>query len=206
MRVLRTSEQARNSPSARRSPMLVAAGVLLVAAGALTSAGIYTNLSHSQTVIAIIAPVARGQQIARADLTTVQVGFDPILKPVPASEIAAVAGQYATKDLAAGSFLTPQSYGKPLSPGSGEAEVGVALTAGKYPDNGLRPGDKVQLVALPEAGSSELPTGGTFGTIATATSSGGTLLASIIVNSSEAPQVAALSASNKLALVLVSRG
>jgi len=198
-------ERPRMRPRVRRSPLMVASGIIMIVTGSLISAGIYMNLNNTQTVIAVVAEVERGQQITRAALATVQVGFDPMLKPVPASELDSIIGQYATKDLVVGTFLTHQSYGERVSPASGESEVGVALTAGEYPDDGLQPGNKVKLITIPEVGNPELPTGGIDGTIATVTTSGSSLIVCVIVNDNDAPKVAALSAANRLALILTSR-
>ncbi|MDR0284715.1 MAG: SAF domain-containing protein, partial [Propionibacteriaceae bacterium] len=122
-------------PQLRRSPLLVVTGIVLVITGALVSVGIYTNLSRSQEVIAIVAGVARGERIERADLATVRVGFDPLLTPVPAADINDVVGQFALSDLVPGTFLTPDAVGGRISPADGLAEIGLALTAGEYPDD-----------------------------------------------------------------------
>ena len=196
----------RDLPRMRRSPILLASGVLLVAVGALTSAGIYTSLSKSQSVIVVVAAVERGQQITRADLTTAQMWIDPMLKPIPASEMAAVVGQYATVDLNPGNFLTPQAVGARISPAVGEAEVGLVLGVGEFPNTGLRSGDKVLLVVIPDLGNPDSEIGAVSATIEHATSNGTTLTASVMVRESEAGHVAALSAMKKLAMVLESRG
>ena len=206
MQDIRFSESTRTGPRARRSPILVAAGVVLVAVGALTSAGIYTNLSNSQSVIAVIAPIVRGQQITRADLTTVQIGFDPIVKPISSSEVLSIVGQYAKVDLLPGTLLTPQAVGRQPTPGPGEIEIGVSLKAGEYPDTGLRSGDKVELLPIPDRSNPGLLSTGFQGTISTITTSNGTLIASVILQETDARAAAVLSASNKLALILVSRG
>ena len=198
------TDPGRSAPRLRRSPALVVAGVVLVVAGALTSVGIYSNLSQTQEVIAIVTAVARGEQISRTDLTTVQVGFDPMLKPIPASQLASIVGKYAACDLVPGTFLTAAAVGDRLNPAVGSAEVGIALTAGEYPDDGLLPGDDVLLIAVPDASNPGPPTSFN-GTLVTATTTGGTLIASVMVSTAEAPQIAALSASNRLALVLATR-
>jgi len=195
-----------STPKIRRSPVLVVAGIVLVIAGALVSVGIYTNLSNTQEVIAIVSPVARGEQIQRADLTTVQVGFDPLLTPVPASQMAQIVGQYAVADLVPGTFLSLDAVGARVSPGNGTSEIGVALMAGEYPDDGLRPGDEVSLIAVPDktdTGTEPMSYPGTLVTISAAQSN--MITVTVLVNSADAPTVAALAASNKLALVLTTR-
>ena len=205
---IRNSPGSRSGPRVRRSPVMVIAGVVLVIAGALTSVGIYTNLSQTQEVIAIVAPVVRGEIIQRSHLTTVQIGFDPLLTPVSAQEINQIVGKYAVSDLVPGTFLAPNAVGDRLSPWPGMAEVGVALPAGSYPDDGLMPGDAVLLVALPEqleAITDPLSYTGTLVTITTPNSSN-MITISVLVDSGNAAMLAALAASNRLALVLSSRG
>jgi len=201
-----TPRPSRSTPRIRRSPILVIAGIVLVIAGALVSVGIYSNLSDTQEVIAIVSPVARGEQIGRGDLTTVQVGFDPALTPVPASQLAQIVGQYAVADLVPGTFLSVDAVGARVSPGEGTAEVGVALMAGEYPDDGLTPGDEVSLVSVPDkadAVSEPMSYPGTLVTISAAQAN--TITVTVLVNAADAPTVAALAASDKLALVLTTR-
>lgn len=193
-------------PSIRRSPMMMVSGVLLITIGMLISAGVYINLNKTQMVIAVVAPVQRGQQITHADLTTAQIGFDPMLKPMPASEISAVVGQYATVDLLPGTFLTEQAVGTRITPGPDQAEVGIALIAGQFPNDGLKPGDKVELVRIPEPSSPNLPDKGYPGMIATITINGTNMIGTIIVSQEDARAVSVLAASSKLALILTARG
>ena len=199
--------RARTGPPVRRSPLMMAAGVVLAIAGALTSVGLYTHLSQTQEVIAIVSAVARGTQIQRSDLMTVQVGFDPLLTPVPSSEINEIVGKYATSDLVPGTFLTPAAFGDRLTPGAGSAEIGVALAVGEYPDDGLRPGDEVLLIALPgQSETLDAPTSYDASIVRiTAPNSSNVITVSVLVKAGDAPLLAALSAANRLALVLTTR-
>jgi len=197
----------RHGPPVRRSPMMMAAGVVLAVAGALTSVGLYTHLSQTQEVIAIVSPVARGEQIKRSDLMTVQVGYDPLLTPVPGSRINEIVGMYAASDLVPGTFLTERALGEQLTPGDGMAEIGVALAAGEYPDDGLRPGDEVLLIALSAQNDVPEAPHGYSATLVriTAPNSSNMITASLLVNAGDAPLLAALSAANRLAVVLTTR-
>jgi hypothetical protein len=186
---------------------MVVAGIVLVIAGALTSVGIYTQLSQTQEVIAVVAHVTRGEQIQRIHLTTVHVGFDALLTPIPASAIQQIVGQYAVSDLVPGTLLSISAVGERPIPWEGKAEIGVALMAGEYPDDNLRPGDEVMLVALPGA-TEEFGSPDTYvGTLVRITSPNASnmITASILVSESDAPLLAALSALDRLAMVLISR-
>jgi len=204
---IRLRGTARPAPRVRRSPLLVVAGIVLVIAAALTSVGIYTNLSRTQEVVVVVAPVARGQVIPRSSLATVQVGYDPVLTPVPAADLNSVVGRYAAYDLVPGTFLTPGSVGDQPTPPSGKSEIGVALGVGKYPDDGLMPGDQVMLVGLtesPDPAGPPLIYNATIVTITTPNASN-MITVSLLVSESDAPILAAPSAADKLALVLTSR-
>ncbi|MDR0849626.1 MAG: SAF domain-containing protein [Propionibacteriaceae bacterium] len=181
-------------------------GVVLVIVGALVSAGVYMRLANAQEVLAIVAPVARGEQVSREDLGVARVGVDPLLAPIPASQIEAVVGMYALFDLVPGTFLTSDSVGLTISPGQGRAEVGVELRAGEYPDHNLRPGDAVLLVEVPlptQVGS--LATFPGFLVTVSASDPNMTIRVTVDVAASEAVEMAALSATDRLTLVLTSR-
>ncbi|MCL1907630.1 MAG: SAF domain-containing protein [Propionibacteriaceae bacterium] len=194
-------------PHIRRSPLSIVAGIILVVAGALVSVGIYSQVSTTQTVIAVVNPVARGERIERADLTTAQVGYDPLLKPLPASMINDVIGRYATADLVAGSFLVSDCVGDQPSPRLGEATISVGLMAGEYPDEGLRPGDLVLLVALPDRIDPEIPPPSFPGTLLAITGGQGNSMTvfTVVVDAQDAPTLAALSSTHRLALVQTTR-
>ena len=202
-----SSPPVKPSPQVKRSPVMVVAGIVLVIAGALVSVGIYSHLSQTQEVIVVVHDVARGQRIQRTDLTTAQVGFDALLKPLPASELNQVVGEYAASDLVPGTFLVAGSVGSRLSPGTGQSEIGIALMAGDYPDDGLLPGDEVQLIAVPdktEPGAVPVSYNGTLATITTPADNT-MITVSVLVNSEDAPQLAMLAASDRIALVLTAR-
>jgi len=186
---------------------MVVAGIVLVIAGSLVSVGIYSQLSQTQEVIAVVSPVARGEQIQRTDLITVRVGFDALLKPIPASQLNEIVGQYAAWDIVPGTFLTADAVGARISPSQGQAHIGIALMAGEYPDDGLLPGDQVLLVAIPEPSESitnPISYPGTLVSIV-GTQSTTMITTTVQVSAADAPILAVLAASDRLALVLASR-
>lgn len=196
-----------SGPRARRSPALIALGVVLVVSGALGAVGVYAHLSQAQEVVAIIAPVARGQVIERADLGIVRVQLDPLLRPVPSGQLDDVVGQYAWSDLVPGALLAAGSYGPPLNPATGRAEVGLALMPGEYPADALRPGDAVVLVTVARPGEAELAPVSFAGQLATVGQPDANLMiiVSVDVAAVDAPQIASWSAGNRLALFLAAR-
>lgn len=140
-------------PKERRRPLLVAAMVALVCAGALISAWAFQSTSDTSSVVAVRQAVARGEVIEAQDLMTVQVGLDPALAPLPASDLNGLIGQRAAVDLSAGSLITAQSATEQVRPVEGQSIVGVSFTSAMMPSEPLYAGDAVRIVSTPgEAG------------------------------------------------------
>jgi hypothetical protein len=196
-------------PRLRRRPSLIVASVLLVVLGALASAWAYTSLGNAQEVVAVRADVARGQVITAESLQVVRIGVDPALRTVPSNQASALVGQRAAVDLKAGQLLVPGAVTSEVVPGQGKSAVGLSLTAAQMPSEPLVVGDKVRVVSTPGAQ-------GDLGTTAPIVFSGeviavsdqgsdGTTAVTVEVDADRAPELAARSASGKVALVLDSR-
>jgi hypothetical protein len=185
------------------------ASVLLVILGALASAWAYTSLGNAQEVVAVRADVARGQVIKAESLQVVRIGVDPALRTVPSNQASALVGQRAAVDLKAGQLLVPGAVTSEVVPRQGKSAVGLSLTAAQMPSEPLVVGDKVRVVSTPGAQ-------GDLGTTAPIVFSGeviavsdqgsdGTTAVTVEVDADRAPELAAGSASGKVALVLDSR-
>jgi len=206
----RTPSSVAPPPKLRRRPLLVALSVIAVCLGALLGAWAYTSITSTQEVVAVRTAVERGQVIDREDLLTVRIGLDPALRPVPGSEINSLVGARAATDLPAGGLVTRDAVTSAVLPKTGQSVVGVALPASLMPGEPLRPGDVVRIVATPgEQG--EVAASGKQRTI-TATVVGlfpdeekGLTVVSVQVPYDQAAEVAARSATGKVALVLDSR-
>ncbi|MDR1078746.1 MAG: SAF domain-containing protein [Propionibacteriaceae bacterium] len=201
------SASAAVGPKLRRSPLTVALGGLLVVAGGLISVGAYTQLSNAQEVIAVVAPVARGERLERADLQVIRIGVDPALHPVPADQMGQLIGQYALWDLPQGSLVTTGAVGPAVVPHKGRAEVGLALSPGQLPGNQLIIGDQVRVVAVPDPSSAEPQARSWAATVVSVGSPDGnrTVVVGVELDADKAPEVAALSATGRVALVLDAR-
>ena len=204
-----TSTALTPPPRLRRRPSLIVASVLLVVLGALASAWAYTSLGNAQEVIAVRSDVARGQVITAESLQVVRIGVDPALQTVPATQANSLVGKRAAVDLKAGQLLVPGAVTSEVVPGQGKSAVGLSLTAAQMPSEPLVIGDKVRIVSTP--GSQ-----GDVGTTAPIVFSGdvitvsdraadGTTAVTVEVDAGMAPELAARSASGKVALVLDSR-
>ena len=196
-------------PKLRRRPILVAASVIAVCLGGLLGAFAWTATSNTRSVVAVRAPVERGALIGRQDLMTVQVGLDPALTPVPASDVETLVGQRAAVDMAAGTLVTRAQISTAVLPPRATSVVGVSLPAALLPGEPLVTGDRIRVVATPGAGGDILD--GPPVTIS-ATVVGlhpdpdtGATVVSVQVPESQAAELAARAATGNVAIVLDSR-
>ena len=190
--------------------MLIAAMVALVCLGALVSAYAYLSSSETEKVLTVRETVNRGEVIEAEDLVTVQVGLDPALTPLGASELEDIVGQRAAVDISAGSLVTAESVTDSVVPAEGESIVGVSLTAAMMPAEPIYVGDAVRIVSTP--GDQGEVREGTEPTTVEATVVGvrqvpetGETVVDVAVPEDQAADLAARAATRKVALVLDSR-
>jgi hypothetical protein len=191
---------------ARRRPYLVALGVALIVLGALAMVFITSTLGQTRPVLAVTTTVSRGQVIEATDLAIVDLPAGPTsLKAVPSSDMDSIVGQVATTELLPGGILTPKSYTEQLAPNAGTSIVGVALAPEQMPTTVLHAGDKVRIVATPANGGELVddPLEITATVISTESGLlGGQTIVNVQADSTHATQLAALSASGRVALVI----
>ena len=197
-------------PKERRRPLLIAAMVALVCSGALVSAYAYLSSSATENVLAVRETVNRGEVIEAEDLMTVQVGLDPALTPLEASELEDIVGQRAAVDISAGSLVTDDSVADTVVPAEGESIVGVSLTAAMMPAEPIYVGDVVRIVSTP--GDQGEVREGIEPTTVEASVVGvrqipetGETVVDVAVPEDQAADLAARAATRKVALVLDSR-
>ena len=196
-------------PRLRRRPSLVVASALLVVLGALASAWAYSSLGNAQEVVALRTDVARGRVITAESLQVVRVGVDPALRVVPGAQAGAIVGSRAAVDLKAGELLVPAAVTSEVVPGLGRSAVGLSLTPAQMPGGPLLVGDEVRIVSTPgaqgEVGSSTpaVYRGQVLGV--SEPGADGTTGVTVQVDADVAPEIAARSATGKVALVLDSR-
>lgn len=143
----------------RRRPMLIVLGVMLIATSALAAAFAFSQITTSVAVVGVARDVAAGQALTRADLTVMQVNEGSGLDTVAADRLDAMVGLRATRDLGAGTTLTPTAVADTLVPTRGRAVIGVVAAPGTAPVAGIGPGTVVSLIELaddqPEADGGE---------------------------------------------------
>lgn len=196
-------------PKQRRRPTLIGLGIALVALGGLGAAWLATSVSDTVPVLALSADVSRGEVIEDADLTTADINADPKLEPVSASRMDEIVGQYAMRDMSRGSLLTLDAVTDEVDPGTGEAMVGVAVTAAQLPAEPLRPGDTVQVVDTPNAQDdppTETPASIEAVVVrSTMDEESGQRVVDVVLPEGEAADLAARVATGRVMIVLMSR-
>jgi hypothetical protein len=197
----------------------LALAIALIVVGALGSATLVMLVSAEGTYLAVARDVEYGAQFTEADLTTVRISRSPGLKPVPASEIDRVVGNYATMPLAAGTLLTLAHVtgADEREPGEGEVRLGITLPNDRMPARAVEPGHRVLLVETrgdrspggqpapaprtweaTVVGSSGAGSSGVFGGVR----SRDTTL-DVIVAAGDGPTIAALAAADSLSVAVL---
>jgi SAF domain len=189
----------------RRGLVVVAAVIVVLAALAGAFAvGRAWEARGRVTVWMTATDLAAGAALTSSDVRRVQ------LDAVPTGAVAAgtsPAGFVTTVPVHAGAVLRTQDLSSVATvvPGSGKGLVGLAGVPGRVPD-GLRAGDRVQLVALPPDQPAAKTTGKPQVLLPSAvvravlsTTTGTTV--TLVVPLRLAPTVAALSAADRVALV-----
>lgn len=202
----------------RRNPILIAVSVLLIVVGSLVAVWLWTASSTTIPVLASATPIERGQTITEADLRTVHISTDPALAPVGEGSKASIVGQKALSDIPGGTLITRDAVGRQVVPGSGDAVVGLDLSSGQMPATALLSGDRVRVVTTPGEGGDvpDTPTTVSASVVSVsrstdaiddgqATSPVASTVVDVRVKANDAPRLAALAASGRIALVLDSR-
>ena len=137
----------RLEPHGRRvqMPQLVVA-LLLVGLGALGSVVLFSQASARQPVLALAAPLSRGDVVSAEDLRVAYVGSDDPVLTVSPGELASLVGLVALTDLEAGTMVAPGYFAARMEVEAGEGVVGVSLAPGAYPSVHLSSGDVVDVV------------------------------------------------------------
>lgn len=200
-----TARPAVSPLRARRRPAVVALAVALIALGGGTGAWVLSRSGDTVTVLVVAQDIDRGEVIEAVDLTTTELPVGTAnLDLVPYEDLDAVVGQVAAADLHSGSLLGPDSVAEELVTGSGDSVVGVALSAAQLPSVGLSSGDTVRFVATPQQGG-EMPVAEPAtieATVINVTNMDAGFLVNVQVASEQAPTLAAMAATSRIALIL----
>lgn len=124
-------------------------GIIVVVAGGIGAAALYNTSTSFVPVVAMSADVTRGQEVARDQLTVVEVPRSLAADGVPPEGMEDLVGKRALVDLPAGSYPHSTHVGDDPLP-DGLALVGLRLPLGKVPASELVPGTAVVVVSLVE--------------------------------------------------------
>ena len=199
-------------PAKRRQrsvPLAVVAAICMIVS-IVAFVGLQLASSDRRPVLAVARPIEAGAVITEADLRVAQVTADPALSPIPLSAKSTVIGRTAAVDLRPGSLLVESSLGASSVIGDGEALVGVEVAAASAPVGAVRSGDQVRLIEVPKAGdvkpagsATVIAEGRVLRVSAASSSTSATTQLSLIVPAASGPAVAAASAGQRIALVVI---
>lgn len=135
-----------------RSRIRILAGTLLslFAIGAILM--IFSTANKRVPVLQLVRDIPAGQQLTADDVRTVELSVDPSLEVVPAGDVGAVIGQYASVRMVAGALLQRPNLQSNSLVAPGAAVVAVVLPQGALPV-GLVERSDVQLVFPIDAGA-----------------------------------------------------
>ena len=192
----------------RRKGYAALAVALIIGFGAL-GFWFYTSAGSKTPVVMTTQDIPVGHVIQRDDLTTVEVAGG--VTAVAAANLHTLIGRVAAIEILPNTLVQRAmvTSGSPIPAGQGL--VGVAAAPGQIPSSGLVPGDKVEVLQLPQkdspvsanssAASSVLVGSATvFDVRPNTTSTGGTLL-TLVVPKDAAYGVAQASNDGQIALV-----
>ncbi|MDX2973716.1 SAF domain-containing protein [Kribbella solani] len=201
----------------RRRPALAALAALLVVGGALVAGVLAVRMDERQAVIQVSRDVGVGQKITSADLTEARVAAD-VPSLIPASRANEVVGLFAKVAMGKGQLLDMSMLTKQGPLQSDKAAVGILLTAGRTPADGLASGDLVELVRIGQgsvqsaviaqatvlAVSNKADQKGSA--LGDQSSAGTAQTATVLVDRADVQAVADASGNNRIAVALLQRG
>ena len=197
-------------PTRQRRLAQVALGVVLILGLGVLGGVAYTTAGSKVPVVTVVREIPKGHVVTAADLSTVDVAGGVVA--VAGDHLNSVLGETATVDLLPGTLLQRSMVTAGPSLAAGMAQVGVEVTGGQIPADGLVPGDTVEVLALPAKGAASTaaaaaattlaPKATVFSTRPDPASTAGTLV-TLTVPADAAAGIAAASGNNLVALVQV---
>lgn len=134
-----------------RPPGYAALAVLLIVGLGALGYYFYTSAGSKVPVVMAAHTIPAGHTIERSDLTTVDVAG--AVTAVSGANLSSLVGQVASVEIPSATLIQRAmvTTTQPLSPA--QALVGVVTAPGQMPSLGLRPGDTVQVLVLPQKGT-----------------------------------------------------
>lgn len=197
-------------PPGRRRPGLAVIAVLLIVLGAAVAGLLALRIDDRVPVLVARNPIGIGQQITADDLAIARMASEGVAV-IPENQMSSVIGRYAKQEIPPGRLIDAGMLSTSGLLTDGQAAVGIALQAGRFPAGGLQTGDVVQVVRLVDeapkvianravVGSVREPSEGAFG------GSSNVTLVTLVVTERVSPAVAAAAMADQVSLVLIRRG
>jgi hypothetical protein len=198
-------------PVRQKRPGYAALAVVLIIGLAAVGAYFYSQAGKKVPVVVVTSDIPAGHKILRSDLSTVQVAGS--VTAIGGANLYSVVGETAVVELLPNTLLQRSMVTSAPALDSSAAQVGVAVTPGQIPANGLNPGDTVEVLQLPSknttssSASIAAPTilvdnATVYSSTSNPAQSGGTLL-TLVGPKSVAAAVAAASNAGLIALIKV---
>lgn len=199
---------------------MIGLAVLLIVGAAAVAGLLAVRIDSREPVLVAAHAISVGQPITAADFAIQRVAGDG-LTVLPANAANSLVGTYAAQNIPQGRLVDRDMFSDQGFLKSGTVAVGVSIGNGRMPASGLSTGDTVEVVQVVDGKATVLvdsaivsraPTAdasGGGGSLLGGSSAGGTSgggVATLIVAPDVAPAVAAASAANQIAVILVTRG
>ena len=192
-------------------PALTALGIVLIIGLGVLGGEAYHTAGAKTPVVVVVKPVAKGHVVTSDDLSTVDVAGGVVA--IAGDHLNSVLGETATVDLLPDTLLQRSMVTSGPVMAAGTAQVGVQVTGGQIPADGLNAGDTVEVLGLPVKGSGTdtgapaaaallVANATVFSTRPDPSSAAGTLV-TLTVPASTAAAIAAASGNGLVALVKV---
>ena len=198
-------------PPGRRRPGLAAIAVLLIVLGAAVAGLLALRIDERVPVLVARNPIGIGQQISRDDLSVARMASEGVTV-IPAGDADEVIGRFASQEIPAGRLIDAGMLNTSGLFTPGQAAVGVALQAGRFPAAGLKTGDTVQIVRSVDGTGKVIASRAIVSSVrdpseSTFTSgTSNTTVVTVLVNERVSPAVAAAAMADQVSLVLIRRG
>lgn len=180
-----------------RTQWLALAAALVVLAGVVVAWGL-GEAADRVPVVQVARPVRAGDVLSVDDLAVVGVAHDAgVTGLVPAASLEQLAGRVAAIDLTVGVLVQHGMWREAPALLEGEQSVGAVLAIGRFPD-GLAAGDFAEVVDLDGAAASPRVT---VRVVQVDLDEEGRLVLTLAALRADAPVVARLAASERMALL-----
>jgi hypothetical protein len=198
-------------PPGRRRPGLAVIAVLLIVLGAAVAGLLALRIDERVPVLVARHRIGVGEQITAEDLSIARMATEGV-SVIQADQASQVIGRFASQEIPAGRLMDAGMLNTSGLLTDGQAAVGIALPAGRFPAGGLETGDVVQVVQAVDGvgkviatravvGSIVDPSEGSFGATGSTTT-----VVTVVVSDRISPAVAAAAMADQVSLVLLRRG